>query len=128
MKRLFFTILFSAVLSAISANAQKVELDKVIIDKDNCTITNKATGKTFNLYGDVEIVEDYSSADFCVKLVDAYCFADICVQMVNSSFTKCCEFQKVNSFGNVKVKIVEAYTFADICVKLVDAFPKINRR
>ncbi len=128
MKRLFFTILFSAVLSAISANAQKVELDKVIIDKDNCTITRKSDGKVFNLYGDVQIVDDYSSADFCIKLVDSYSFADICVQMVNSSFTKCCEFQKVDSFGDVKVKIVDAYSFADICVKIVDSFPKINRQ
>ena len=126
MKKLFFTILFSSVLSAISASAQKIELEKVIIDKDNCTITNKATGKTFNLYGDVQIVNDYSSADFCVKIVDSYNFADICVRMVNYSHTGCCEFQKVNSFGKVKVKIVEAYTFADICVKLVDAFPQIN--
>ena len=127
MKKLFFTLLFAAVLSSISASAQKIELEKVIIDKDNCTITRKSDGKTFNLYGDVEIVEDYSSADFCVKLVDAYIFADVCIQMVNYSYTKCCEFQKVNSFGNVKVKIVDAYSFADICVKLVNSFPCINR-
>ncbi|MCR4559015.1 MAG: hypothetical protein K5685_02975 [Bacteroidales bacterium] len=127
MKTLFITLL-TAILSVISASAQKIELEKVIINKDDCTITRKSDGKVFNLYGDVQIVEDYSSADFCVKLVDAYSFADICVKMVNSSNTKCCEFQKVNSFGNVKVKIVDAYTFADICVKLVDSFPKINRQ
>ena len=125
MKTLFLTIIFAA-LSFISASAQKIELEKVIIDKDNCTITRKSDGKVFKLYGDVEIVEDYSSADFCVKLVDAYIFADVCIQMVNCSDTKCCEFQKVNSFGNVKVKIVDAYSFADICVKLVNSFPCIN--
>lgn len=126
MKKLFFTILFSAFLSTISASAQKIELKKVIIDKDNCTITNKATGKTFNLYGDVEIVDAYCLADFCVKLVDSYSFADVCVRMVNRSNTDCCEFQKVNGCSNVKVKIVEAYSFADICVKIVDSKPWIN--
>ncbi len=34
MKKLFFTLLFAVVLSAISARAQKIELEKVIIDKD----------------------------------------------------------------------------------------------
>ncbi len=119
MKTLFITLL-TAILSVISASAQKIELEKVIINKDDCTITRKSDGKVFNLYGDVQIVDDYSSADFCVKLVDAYSFADICVKMVNSSNTKCCEFQKVSSVGNGKVKIVDAYTLADICVKLVE--------
>lgn len=126
MKTFFLTIIL-AVLLVVSVSAQKIELEKVIIDKDNCTITRKSDGKVFNLYGDVEIVDDYSSADFCVKLVDSYNFADVCIQMVNSSNTRCCEFQKVNSFGDIKVKIVDAYSFADICVKLVESFPKINR-
>jgi len=126
MKKLFFTLIV-VVLSVISASAQKIYLEKVINNKDNCTITRKSDGKTFKLYGDVEIVNDYSSADFCVKLVDSYCFADVCIQMVNYSNTRCCEFQKVNSFGDVKIKIVDAYSFADICVKLVDSFPGISR-
>ena len=68
MKRLFFTLLFAVVLFAISASAQKVELEKVIIDKDNCTITRKSDGKTFPLHGRVEIVDH--SPDLRVELVD----------------------------------------------------------
>ena len=68
MKKLFFTLLFAVVLSCVSASAQKVELEKVIIDKDNCTITRKSDGKTFPLYGRVEIVDH--SPDLRVELVD----------------------------------------------------------
>lgn len=121
MKKLFFTILFSALLSAISASAQKIELGKFIIDKNACTITNNETGKTFDLYGDIEVVDHFE--DISIKLVDH--FADIDVRMVNSSNPSCCEFRKVEHFAKIKVRIVEH--FEDISVRLVDHFPGINR-
>lgn len=119
MKTLFLTIIFAA-LSFISASAQKIELGKFVIDKNVCTITNKETGKTFDLYGDVEIVDHFE--DISIKLVDH--FEDIDVRLVDSSSPSCCEFRKVEHFAKIKVRIVEH--FEDITVRLVEHFPGIN--
>lgn len=120
MKTLFLTIIFAA-LSFISASAQKIDLGKFVIDKDVCTITDKESGKTFNLYGNIEIVESFP--DICVKIVDS--FEDLDVKIVNDTPSRCCEFRKVDSFRDIRVKIVTS--FPDITVKLVDSFPGINR-
>ena len=123
MKKLFFTLLFAVVLSSISASAQKVELEKVIIDKDNCTITRKSDGKTFNLYGRVEIVSSSYFADFSIEIVDSS--ADIDIRLITHTHPECCEFQKVTAFPTIKVAIV-SHAFADLSVRLVDSYPCIN--
>lgn len=109
---------------AVCAMAQKVDLGKVIIDKDNCTITNKATGKTFNLYGDVEIVESSFLADFFVEIVDAC--EDLEVRMITHSFPHCLEFRKVTYNAPLKIAIVNRAS-ADFSVKLVTYTPQFNR-
>ena len=119
MKPLFLTIIL-AVLSVVSVSAQKVELGKFVIDKKVCSITNKETGETFDLYGDVEIVDHFE--DISIKLVDH--FEDIDVRLVDSSNPSCCEFRKVKHFAKIKVRIVEH--FEDITVRLVEHFPGIN--
>ncbi len=120
MKKLFFTLLFAAVLSAISASAQKIDIGKFVIDKNVCTITDKESGKTFNLYGNIEIVDSFP--DICVKIVDS--FEDLDVKIVEGTPSRCCEFCKVDSFRDIRVKIVTS--FPDITVKLVDSFPGIR--
>jgi len=120
MKKLFFTLFFAVVLSAISASAQKIDLGKFVIDKNVCTITDKESGKTFNLYGNIEIVDSFP--DICVKIVDS--FEDLDVKIVEGTPSRCCEFRKVDSFRDIRVKIVTS--FPDITVKLVDSFPGIR--
>ena len=122
MKRLLLT--FCLFVMAVCAMAQKVDLGKVIIDKDNCTITNKATGKTFNLYGDVEIVESSFLADFFVEIVDAC--EDLEVRMITHSFPHCLEFRKVTYNAPLKIAIVNRAS-ADFSVKLVTYTPQFNR-
>ena len=119
MKKLFFTLLFAVVVSAISASAQKVELSNVIFDKDKCTITRKSDGKVFKFSGTFKIVKDF--ADFEVKIVND--FADAEIKIVDS-FPGCCEFVPVNDFPDVTIKLVD--DFADFSVKLVNSFPCIN--
>ncbi|MBQ3690293.1 MAG: hypothetical protein II937_10620 [Bacteroidales bacterium] len=120
MKKTVILMLLFVVLSFISASAQKIDLGKFVIDKNNCTITNKESGKTFNLYGNIEIVESFP--DICVKIVDS--FEDLDVKIVKDTPSRCCEFRKVDSFREIRVKIVTS--FPDITVKLVDSFPGIN--
>ena len=120
MKKLFFTILFSALLSAISASAQKIELEKVIVDKDNCTITNKATGKTFNLYGNFKIVDSFE--DLRVKVVDSW--EDVRIKLCDHSTNSCCEFHQVDSFYDVRIKIVDS--FEDVRIQIVESFPEVR--
>ena len=111
MKTLFLTIIF-AVLSFISASAQKIELGKVIIDKDAGTITKKSSGKTVKLSGTFKIVDSY--ADFEVKIVNSY--PDIEVKLVDlcPGFL---EFKRVDSYPDFTVKIVDSYP--DIEIKIV---------
>ena len=119
MKTLFLTIIF-AVLSAISASAQKIDLGKVIIDKDAGTLTKKSTGKTIKLSGTFKIVDSY--ADIEVKIVDLY--PDIEVKLVDL-YPGFLEFQKVDSYPDFTVKIVDSYP--DIEIKIVDLYPSICR-
>ncbi|MBO7440997.1 MAG: hypothetical protein J6U21_15105 [Bacteroidales bacterium] len=119
MKRLLLTL--ALVLIGYAADAQTIDLGKFTIDKNACTITRKSDGKTFNLYGNIEIVESFP--DICVKIVDS--FEDLDVKIVKDTPSRCCEFRKVDSFRDIRVKIVTS--FPDITVKLVDSFPGINR-
>ena len=118
MKKLFFTILFSSVLSAISASAQKIELSRVIIDKDAKTITHKVTGKTFKLSGTYKIVDSY--ADFEVKIVDSY--PDIEVKLTEEDVKN---KNDIDTYPDVTIKIVDSYP--DIEIKIVDSYPSIRR-
>ena len=120
MKKLFFALLFAAVLSAISASAQKIDLGKVIIDKDAGTLTKTSTGKTIKLSGTFKIVDSY--ADIEVKIVDLY--PDIEVKLVDL-YPGFLEFKKVDLYPDFTVKIVDLYP--DIEIKIVDLYPSICR-
>lgn len=119
MKTLFLTIVF-AVLSFISASAQKIDLEKVILDKENCVIVRKSDGKKFNLSGRVKVVESFE--DFRVKIVDSS--EDIRIRLRDADFGNCCEFVKSDSFYEIRVKIVDS--FEDVRVKIDDSFPGIS--
>ena len=120
MKKLFFALLFAAVLSAISASAQKIELEKVIIDKDNCTITRKSDGKTFPLHGRVEIVE--SAPDLRVEIVDHN--PDVRA-MPHYNPYGCGMYDLVESAPVLRIEIVKSAP--DLRVEIVDHNPGINR-
>lgn len=94
-------VLFALPMVAQSGNK------KPGINKENCTFTNK-DGKTFNLYGKVQIVEHFP--DVKVQIVES--FEDLDVKIVEH-------------FPDVKVQIVNS--FPDIKVKIVDAFPGVKK-
>ncbi len=118
MKRLLLT--FCLFVMAVCAMAQKVDLGKVIIDKDNCTITVKSSGKTFNLYGDVKVVESFP--DLRVRIVTSH--PDLEVKKVEYTPRNCGEFRFVDSFADFTIKFVDS--FPDIEIRYVDSFPGIN--
>ncbi len=124
MKKFVLSALFATVLFAISATAQKIDLGKFVIDKKNCTITNKDSKETFNLYGNIEIVESFP--DIRVKIVDS--FEDLDVKKITTYYPNtpesCGEFREVKSFPDIRVKIVTSSP--DITVKIVDSFPGIH--
>jgi len=119
MKKLFFTLLFAVVLSAISASAQKIDLGKVIIDKDSCTITRKSDGKTFPLHGRVEIVE--SAPDLRVEIVDHN--PDIYVMAHYPC--DCGEYELVDHNPDLRIELVDHNP--DLTVEVRDHHPHINR-
>lgn len=90
------------------------------INKDNCTYVTK-DGKTFNLYGKVQIVNSFP--DIKVQIVDA--FEDLDVKLVEAFPDQCGKVKIVESFPDVKVQIVNS--FPDIKVKIVDAFPGVKK-
>lgn len=120
MKTLFLTIIFAA-LSFISASAQNIDLGKFVIDKDVCTITDKESGKTFDLYGNVRIVE--SSADLNVRIVESQ--ADLNVRSVEYTARNCGEFRFVESSADLTIRIVESAP--DITIRFVENSSGINR-
>ena len=91
----------------------------VTIDKENCTITKD--GKTYNLYGNVKIVDSFE--DIKVKIVDSFEDADI--KIVNAYEDSCGKVKIVEYFEDVKVKIVDS--FEDIKIKIVDSFEGIKK-
>lgn len=112
MSKRFLIIVISLLTLPLWAN------DEVMIDKENCTITKD--GKTYPLYGKVEIVESFP--DLEIKLVES--FPDLEVKLVESFPDQCGKIQIVESFPDVKVKIVTA--FPDLEVKIVEHFPGIK--
>lgn len=112
MRRSLFTILFliSAWVCCYSADAK--------IDKEKCVVIKD--GKTFPLYGKVQIVNSFP--DIKVQIVNS--FPDVKVKVVNSFPTDCGKVQIVNSFPDVKVQIVNS--FPDIKVQVVESFPGVK--
>ena len=120
MKKLFFTLLFAAVVSSISASAQKIDLGKFVIDKNVCTITRKSDGKVFPLHGRVEIVE--SAPDLRVEIVDHN--PDVRA-MPHYNPYGCGMYDLVESAPVLRIEIVESAP--DLRVEIVDHNPGINR-
>lgn len=106
MKRIA-TILLLALVTATFSFA-----DDVKIDRSNCTITKD--GKTFPLYGKVEVVK--TGADLKVQIVNVG--ADLKVELVNVGANSCGKVEVVNVGADVKVEIVEVG--ADIKVEVTN--------
>jgi len=119
MKKLFFTLLFAAVLSAISASAQTIDLGKFTIDKNTCTITRKSDGKKFPLYGRVEIVDH--NPDLRVEIVDHN--PDIYVMAHYPC--DCGEYELVDHNPDLRIELVDHNP--DLTVEVRDHHPHINR-
>ena len=109
MKKMFFTLLFAAVLSSIDASAQTIDLGKFTIDKNTCTITRKSDGKTFPLHGKVEIVDHNP---------------DVFV-MPHHNPTDCGAYELVDHNPDVRVELVDHNP--DLTVEVRDFHPHINR-
>ena len=107
-------VLFALPMVAQSGNK------KPGINKENCTFTNK-DGKTFNLYGKVQIVEHFP--DVKVQIVES--FEDLDVKIVELIIFIFIFQIIVEHFPDVKVQIVNS--FPDIKVKIVDAFPGVKK-
>lgn len=90
------------------------------INKENCTYVTK-DGKTFNLYGKVQIVEHFP--DIKVQIVDA--FEELDVKIVDAFPDQCGKVKLVEHFPDVKIQIVNS--FPDIKVKIVDDFPGVKK-
>ena len=117
MLKRFFIFAFMMLMSC-SVFAQQSETKPDGIDEESCTFTKD--GKTYPLYGKVQIVNSFP--DIKVQIVDS--FADIDVKLVESFPDDCGKVKIVESFPDVKVQIVDS--FPDIKVKLVESFPGIN--
>ena len=115
MKKLLFIALLSVMTLPMMAQEKKAG-----INKDNCTYVNK-DGKTFNLYGKVQIVNSFP--DIKVQIVDS--FEDLDVKLVDAFPDQCGKVKLVESFPDVKVQIVNS--FPDIKVKIVDSFPGVKK-
>ena len=109
--------MFALLALPMTAQSRK---EKPGINKENCTFTNK-DGKTFNLYGKVQIVEHFP--DIKVQIVDV--FEDLDVKIVEHFPDQCGKWMLVEHFPDVKVQIVEH--FPDIKVKIVDVFPGVKK-
>ena len=119
MKKLFFTLFFAAVLSAIRARAQTIDLGKFTIDKNTCTITRKSDGKKFPLYGRVEIVDH--NPDLRVEIVDHN--PDIYVMAHYPC--DCGEYELVDHNPDLRIELVDHNP--DLTVEVRDHHPHINR-
>lgn len=116
MKQILFIAALLLFASPVFSQSKDKKPDG--IDKNECTITVK--GKTFPLYGKVEIVESFP--DIKVQIVNS--FEDLDVKLVESFPDDCGKIKIVESFPDVKVQIVES--FPDIKVKLVESFPGVK--
>ncbi len=115
-----FVLSFVMALICYAAAAQTIDIGKFTIDKNNCTITRKADGKTFPLHGRVEIVE--SAPDLRIEIVDHN--SDVRA-MPHYNPYECGMYDIVESAPVLRVEIVESAP--DLTVEIVDHNPGINR-
>ena len=120
MKTLFLTIIFAMVSIANAAHGQTVKSwSNLTIDKNACTITRE-DGKTFPLYGNVEIVDH--SPDLRVEIVDHN--PDIYVEP-HYNPRDCGQYRIVEHSPDVRIQIVDHSP--DLTVEIRDFSPHINR-
>lgn len=115
-----FVLSFVMALICYAAAAQTIDIGKFTIDKNNCTITRKADGKTFPLHGRVEIVDH--SPDLRVEIVDHS--SDVRA-MPHFSAKDCGEYDLVDHSPDLRIELVDHSP--DLRVELVDFHPGINR-
>lgn len=114
-----FLLSFLMALICYAAAAQTVDIGKFTIDKNTCTITRKADGKTFPLHGRVEIVDH--NPDLRVEIVDHN--PDIYVMEHHPS--DCGEYELVDHNPDLRVELVDHNP--DLTVEVRDFHPHINR-
>lgn len=95
--------------------APETVYSNVTIDKKACTIT--VNGKTFKLYGKVQIVDNWP--DIKVEIVSS--FPDLKAKIVDNWADSCGEFIVTDSWPDLKVQIVTS--FPDLKVRLVENWP-----
>ena len=118
MKKLVATVALA--LIGYAAEAQTVKAwSNLTIDKNACTITRE-DGKTFPLYGNVEIVDH--SPDLRVEIVDH--ITDIYVRPHHNTHD-CREYRIVDHSPDVRIEIVDHSP--DLTVEIRDHHPHINR-
>ena len=118
MKKLITTVALA--LIGYAAEAQTVKAwSNLTIDKNACTITRE-DGKTFPLYGNVEIVDH--SPDLRVEIVDHN--PDIYVRPHHNP-RDCGEYRIVDHSPDVRIEIVDHSP--DLTVEIRDHHPHINR-
>ena len=100
MKRLFTILLFSLSMATI------LLADEVKVDRSNCTITKD--GKTFQMQGDVRIVNYGGSDVIDIRLVD-YGGADVVEVKLVDYKPNSCDKIRVDDYGGsnvINVRIV----------------------
>ena len=121
MKKLFLILTLVAIGYAANAQTENQFVkswSNLTIDKKNCTIT-RADGKTFPLYGKVEIVDH--NPDLRVEIVDH----NPDVYVMPHSPCDCGEYELVDHNPDVRVEIVDHNP--DLRVEIRDFHPHINR-
>ena len=116
MKTLF--IISVSALICQAAAAQTIKVGQFTIDKNVCTITTP-DGKTFPLYGRVEIVDH--SPDLRVEIVDHS--PDIRA-MEHHSANHCGEYTIVDHSPDIRIELVDHSP--DLRIELVDHSPSIE--
>ena len=114
-----FVLSFVMALICYAAAAQTIDIGKFTIDKNNCTITRKADGKTFPLHGRVEIVDN--NPDLRVEIVDPN--PDIYVMAHYPC--DCGEYELVDHNPDLRIELVDHNP--DLTVEVRDHHPHINR-
>ncbi|MBP5503370.1 MAG: hypothetical protein J6Y24_11345 [Bacteroidales bacterium] len=114
-----FVLSFAMALICYAAAAQTIDIGKFTIDKNNCTITRKADGKTFPLHGRVEIVDH--SPDLRVEIVDH----NPDVYVMEHYPSNCGEYELVDHNPDLRVELVDHNP--DLTVEVRTFNPHINR-
>jgi hypothetical protein len=114
-----FVLSFVMALICYAAAAQTIDIGKFTIDKNNCTITRKADGKTFPLHGRVEIVDH--SPDLRVEIVDH----NPDVYVMEHYPSNCGEYELVDHNPDLRVELVDHNP--DLTVEVRTFNPHINR-